>query len=76
VRGYVNSRSEDETVDDQVFPRSSVEQLSTEDKEGVEPSSSLIDTFSNKVGGVRLVDSVDILKGIVGLGIGHTVHQL
>jgi hypothetical protein len=45
--------------------------MCTEYKQSVEPTSSLINTLSNEVGGVRFVESINILKGVVRLSVGH-----
>jgi hypothetical protein len=71
IMGQEDSRSKDKTGDNQILPWSSVEQMCTEYKQSVEPTSSLINTLSNEVGGVRLVESINILKGVVRLSVGH-----
>lgn len=59
------SRGEDETSDDEVLPWRSLEKMSTQYEQGVEPSSSLIDTLRDKVCRVRLLESLNVLKGVV-----------
>jgi hypothetical protein len=69
--GQEDSRSKDKTGDNQVLPWSSVEQMCTKYKQSVEPTSSLINTLSNEIGRVRLVESINILEGVVRLSVGH-----
>jgi len=69
-----DSRSENETSDDQVLPWSSVEQMCTKYKKGVEPTSSLIDTLGDEISRVRFVESIKVLEGVVRLGIRHTAR--
>jgi hypothetical protein len=45
--------------------------MCTKYKQSVEPTSSLINTLGNEIGGIRLVESVNILKGIMRLSVGH-----
>jgi hypothetical protein len=45
--------------------------MCTKYKQSVEPTSSLINTLSNEIGGVRLVESINVLEGVVRLSVGH-----
>lgn len=45
--------------------------MRTKYKQSVEPTSSLINTLSNEIGGIRLVESVNILEGVMRLSVGH-----
>jgi len=61
--------------DDQVFPRSRVEQMGSEDDEGVEPSSGLVDPLGDEIG---RESSLELLfrgaKGVVLLRVRHAVN--
>lgn len=46
-----------------------------QNKEGVEPTTSLIDTLRDEIGGEILFENVLILEGIVLLGVGHTIGK-
>lgn len=69
--------SEYQTRDDQIFPGSRVEQVSTEDNEGVEPSSGLIDTLGDKVGGESSLELfVRGAERVVLLRVGHAARRV
>jgi hypothetical protein len=64
--------SENQTGNDQVLPRRSVEKMCSEDQESVEPTSSLIDTFRNEIGRESVVELVvGELEGVVLLSVRH-----
>jgi hypothetical protein len=64
--------SEDQTGYNQVLPWRSVEQMCSENQKGVEPSSSLIDTFRNEIGGESVVELfVGEFEGVVLLSVRH-----
>lgn len=59
------------TTDDKVLPRSSIEEVSRQNKKSVEPSSCLIDGFRDEISRERSFELVLVLKGVVDLGPGH-----
>jgi len=69
--GTTDLRSEDKTSDDQVLPRRHIEEVRGEHKQGVEPTSGLVDTLSDEVGREALLESLLVLEGVVVLGVGH-----
>lgn len=46
-----------------------------EDEQGVEPSSGLVDSLGNEVGGEALLDFLLVLEGVVVLGVGHAGRE-
>lgn len=65
---------EDDSVDNAVLERRAAEKVGTENEQGVEPSSSLIETLGDEVSGERLLELFDILKGVVLTGVGHAAR--
>jgi hypothetical protein len=45
--------------------------MCTKYKQSVEPTSSLINTLSNEIGRVGLVESINVLEGVMRLSVGH-----
>ena len=69
----MNLRSKDETGGDKVLPRGGIEELGTEDQKSIEPTTSLVDTLGNEVGGVCLVVTFNVLEWVVIRGVRHTL---
>lgn len=66
------SRGEYKTSHNQILPRGFTKEVRREDKQGIEPSSSLIDTFRDEIGRESLLEKLLVLKRIMLLCVGHT----
>jgi len=71
ARKDIDSRSEDQTGNDDVLPRSGIEEMGSEYEKGVKPSSSLIDSLRDEIGREALLDLLLVLEGVVVLSVGH-----
>ena len=64
------------TTNNEILPRSGVEEMSGEDEKGVEPSTSLIHRFGDEVGRERRFEFLLIFEWVMYLSVGHAVRRL
>jgi len=68
----LDSRSKNKTGGDEVLPWSSIEELGTQHKQGVEPTTSLVNTFGNEVRWVGLFVTLSIFERVMVRCVWHT----
>lgn len=67
--------SKNQAIGNEVLEGGLVEQGSGEHDEGVEPTSGLVNTLGNEVGGEGLLEGFLVLEGVVTLGVRHAIGQ-
>jgi hypothetical protein len=60
--------------DNQILPRGLAEQMGRKHQQRIEPSSSLINTFGDKISWEGVLEQFFVLKRVVSLSIGHTAR--